>query len=89
MAEYFFSVKYADRADLFASLSIWKEEKYRQIQGTFGDRYATMSSWNRGSQRMMRFFWNSKSEIQKKNALWRIRFNMHWHRLQSRIMPPV
>ncbi len=37
MAEYFFSVKYADRADLFASLSIWKEEKYRQIQGTFGD----------------------------------------------------
>jgi hypothetical protein len=66
MAEYFFSVKYADRADLFASLSIWKEEKYRQIQGTFGDRYATMSSWNRSSQRMMRFFWNSKSEIQKK-----------------------
>lgn len=35
MAEYFFSVKYADRADLFASLSIWKEEKYRKLQGTF------------------------------------------------------
>ncbi len=29
------------------------------------------------------------SLLQKKNALWRIRFNMHWHRLQSRIMPPI
>lgn len=35
MTEYFFSVKYADRGDLFASLSIWKEEKYRKLQGTF------------------------------------------------------
>ena len=30
-----FSVKHAGRTDLFESLSIWKEEKYRQIQGTF------------------------------------------------------
>lgn len=35
MTEYFFSVKHAGRTDLFESLSIWKEEKYRQIQGTF------------------------------------------------------
>ena len=31
----FFSVKYADRGDLFEGLSIWEEEKYRRIQGTY------------------------------------------------------
>lgn len=31
----FFSNKYADRTDLFEGLSIWKEEKYRKLQGTF------------------------------------------------------
>ena len=35
MVECFFSRKYADRSDLFESLSIWKEESYRQLQGTF------------------------------------------------------
>lgn len=35
MVEKFFSVKYADRADLFENLDIWKEEKYRKLQGTF------------------------------------------------------
>lgn len=35
MLEKFFSVKYAGRADLFDGLSIWKEEKYRELQGTF------------------------------------------------------
>lgn len=35
MLEKFFSVKYADRSDLFESLSIWKEEKYRHLQGTY------------------------------------------------------
>ena len=31
----FFSNKYADRGDLFEGLSIWKEEKYQQLQGTY------------------------------------------------------
>lgn len=31
----FFSVKYKERADLFENLSIWKEEKYRKLQGTY------------------------------------------------------
>ena len=31
----FFSNKYADRFDLFEGLDIWKEEKYRELQGTF------------------------------------------------------
>ena len=35
MLEHFFSVQYADRGDLFEGLSIWEEEKYRQLQGTY------------------------------------------------------
>lgn len=35
MLEKFFSLKYADRGDLFEGLSIWKEEKYRKLQGTY------------------------------------------------------
>ena len=35
MLEQFFSVDYADRGDLFEGLSIWREEKYRQLQGTY------------------------------------------------------
>lgn len=35
MLEKFFSVDYADWGDLFAGLSIWQEEKYRNLQGTY------------------------------------------------------
>ena len=35
MMEHFFSVKYQGREDLFEGLSIWKEEKYRKLQGTY------------------------------------------------------
>lgn len=35
MLETFFSVEYADKGDLFEGLSIWKEEKYRNMQGTY------------------------------------------------------
>ena len=35
MLEMFFSVKYAERGDLFEGLSIWKDEKYRTLQGTY------------------------------------------------------
>lgn len=35
MLDCFFSNKYAGRADLFEGLDIWKEEKYRELQGTF------------------------------------------------------
>ncbi len=35
MVEQFFSVKYAGRSDLFEGLSIWKEEKYRDLQGRY------------------------------------------------------
>ena len=35
MLEQFFSIKYANRGDLFEGLSIWKQEKYHKIQGTY------------------------------------------------------
>lgn len=35
MLECFFSVEYMDRSDLFEGLFIWKEEKYRELQGTY------------------------------------------------------
>ena len=35
MLDYFFSNRHSNRADLFEGLSIWKEEKYRQLQGTY------------------------------------------------------
>lgn len=35
MLECFFSNQYAGRGDLFEGLEIWKNEKYRQLQGTY------------------------------------------------------
>ena len=35
MLEKFFSLEYAGRSELFEGLSIWQEEKYRRLQGTY------------------------------------------------------
>ena len=35
MLEYFFSVDYRGRADLFEGLLIWQREGYRELQGTY------------------------------------------------------
>ena len=35
MVEKFFSVDYAGRGDVFEGLSIWEEEKYQKLQGTY------------------------------------------------------
>ncbi|MGN0264869.1 MAG: AAA family ATPase [Oliverpabstia sp.] len=35
MLEQFFSVDYAERRDLFDGLSIWEDEKYHNLQGTY------------------------------------------------------
>ncbi len=35
MVEKFFSVKYAGQGELFEGLSIWQDEKYRRLQGTW------------------------------------------------------
>ena len=34
MVRRFFSVEYAGKGEVFEGLSIWEEEKYRQLQGT-------------------------------------------------------
>ncbi len=35
MVEQFFSISYAGRSDLFENLTIWREEKYCNLQGTY------------------------------------------------------
>lgn len=35
MLEKFFSIEYAGRSDLFEKMNIWKEEKYRKMQGKY------------------------------------------------------
>ena len=35
MVETFFSINYAGKGELFEGLSIWEEEKYRKLQGTY------------------------------------------------------
>lgn len=35
MVEQFFSVDYGERSELFEGLSIWEEEEYRRLQGTY------------------------------------------------------
>ena len=35
MLEQFFSVEYAGRGELFEGLSVWKYERYRELQGTY------------------------------------------------------
>ena len=49
MLECFFSNKYANRADLFDGLSIWKEEKYRQLQGTYPVLFLSFASVKAGN----------------------------------------
>ncbi len=35
MLNRFFSIKYANKGEIFEGLSIWKEKKYRKLQGTY------------------------------------------------------
>ena len=35
MVQHFFDLEYAGRGDLFEGLSIWQEEKYQDLQGTY------------------------------------------------------
>ena len=47
--ECFFSNKYAGRGDLFEGKSIWSEEKYRQLQGTFPVIFLSFASVKTGN----------------------------------------
>ncbi|MDE6052840.1 MAG: AAA family ATPase, partial [Lachnospiraceae bacterium] len=46
--ECFFSNKYAGRGELFEGKSIWREEKYRQLQGTFPVIFLSFASVKTG-----------------------------------------
>lgn len=35
MLKYFFSIKYANGSSIFKGLSIWNNEKYHKLQGTY------------------------------------------------------
>ena len=35
MLNYFFSLQYAGRSDLFEGLGIWNDEKFKKLQGTY------------------------------------------------------
>ena len=43
MLNYFFSMQYAGRSDLFEGLDIWKEEKFRELQGTYPVIFVTFA----------------------------------------------
>lgn len=46
MLEYFFSNKYAGQGELFDGLTIWKDEKYRNIQGTYPVISVSYNPWS-------------------------------------------
>lgn len=54
MTECFFSNEYADRADLFEGLDIWKDERYRQLQGTYPVIFLSFADVKAGSAEGLR-----------------------------------
>ena len=50
----FFSVDYKDRGDLFEGLSIWNEEKYRKLQGTYPVIYLSFAAIKETGYEQMR-----------------------------------
>lgn len=69
MLEKFFSIGYAGRGDLFEGLSIWKEKKYREIQGTYPVLFISFAdvkenSFMQARKKMCRII----KEVYKQNA---------------------
>ncbi|MCI8918166.1 MAG: AAA family ATPase [Eubacterium sp.] len=54
MVEQFFSVNYKNRGDLFENLAIWKQEKYRALQGTYPVISLSFASVKERNYQMMR-----------------------------------
>ena len=49
MLDCFFSNKYANRADLFEGLSIWQDETYRKLQGTYSVIFLSFAAVKAGN----------------------------------------
>ncbi len=86
MLEQFFSVDYAGRGDLFEGLSVWQQEKYRRIQGTYpviALSFAKVkeSSYQEARKKICRilsdlyrqfdFLWNSEKLTPREKELYR------------------
>ncbi|MCI8646212.1 MAG: AAA family ATPase [Firmicutes bacterium] len=54
MVEQFFSLDYAGRSDLFTGLSIWEEEQYRNLQGTYPVLFVSFADVKEDSFSQMR-----------------------------------
>lgn len=63
MLNCFFSNKYAGRGDLFEGLAIWKEEKYRRLQGTYPVIFLSFASVKRS--RFQETFYDIKKIISR------------------------
>ena len=70
MTECFFSNKYANRSDLFEGLSIWQEEKYRKLQGTYPVIFLSFAAVKAGNledaktqikQEITRLYWENRN----------------------------
>ena len=70
MLDCFFSNKYADRADLFEGLSIWQNETYRKLQGTYPVIFLSFAAVKAGNledaktqikQEIARLYWENRN----------------------------
>ena len=77
MLDYFFSVKHSGRSDLFEKLSIWKEEKYRELQGIYP--VINLSFANVKEQ-------NYKATVYRMNQLLMKQYEMHSFLKESSVL---
>ena len=70
MRDCFFSNKYANRADLFEGLSIWQDETYRKLQGTYPVIFLSFAAVKAGNledaktqikQEITRLYWENRN----------------------------
>ena len=70
MLDCFFSNKYANRADLFEGLSIWQNETYRKLQGTYPVIFLSFAAVKAGNledaktqikQEIARLYWENRN----------------------------
>ena len=70
MLDCFFSNKYANRADLFERLSIWQDETYRKLQGTYPVIFLSFAAVKAGNledaktqikQEITRLYWENRN----------------------------
>ena len=78
MLDCFFSNKYANRADLFEGLSIWQNETYRKLQGTYPVIFLSFAAVKAGNledaktqikQEITRLYWENRNLMKEDRKL--------------------